>query len=784
MASTMEAVTDQHAGDPTREQATGGHEADPLDPEAYRALGLTDDEATMIVDALGRTPNDLELAMYSIMWSEHCSYKSSRIHLGRLPSDGDHVLVGPGEGAGVVDVGDGIALALRIESHNHPSFHDPFEGASTGVGGILRDIFSMGARPIAVCDPLRLGPLDDERSRWITREAAAGAAAYARGVDVPIVGGETTFDATYVGNPLVNVVALGVLRAENLVLGRATGVGNLAVLLGDPTGRDGIGGVSSASEAMDDTDEPADGTDVPAIPAGNPVMGDRLIEACLEIYDRDLAVGVQDLGGAGITCATSETAAKGDSGMDVFVDRIPTREDRMTPIEVMTSETQERMLVIVEPGRLDAVLDVAARHDVPANVVGRVNDSGRLRVLTTDADDAAVLGDVPAKSLEAGAPKYDRPRTAPADLAARRGDDPAAHVAGHDDPASLAAALTAALCDTSPMWTDNTDAALRDVVVGPGADAAVLALCDPATGADTGRGIGLTADGNHRWSAVDPRVGTAAVVAESVLNLACVSARPVALVNNLNFGNPENPEIMWQLSEAVDGMAEACRAFGIPVVGGNVSLYNASGETDIDPTPIVGTLGIIDAPRPAVPGQTLVEGGHLLLVGSDHATDIGDGDRPSGLAGSRWAFDRGLRGGTLVPVDHAAHSALCDTVRTLVTGGSTVGVTDVSEGGIAGTLAEMAVRSGVGVQVRVPAGASVVPWLFGETPSRVLVCVSPDQLETVERACRDTGVACTGIGTVTGDRFVVTTDDGTAIDTTVAELDTAWRGALSDVFVE
>ncbi len=390
------------------------------DDAVHRALGLTDDEYETIASILGRAPNHLELAMFSVMWSEHCSYKSSRIHLRRLPTEAPWVLVGPGEGAGVVDVGDGIGAALRIESHNHPSAIEPYQGAATGVGGILRDIFSMGARPIATMDPLRFGPLDDPRSRWIAEGVVSGVSGYGNSVGVPTVGGEVVFDETFADNPLVNVLCLGVLPVERLVLGRASGVGNLAVLLGSSTGRDGIGGVSVLASAGFG-DDAADSAKRPSVQVGDPFEEKRLIEACLELLDRSLAVGVQDLGGAGLTCATSETAAKAGSGMDVYVSEVPQREPGMAPFEVLTSESQERMLAIVEPQHLDEVLAIAGKWEVRASVVGEVNASGRLRVL--DRPGGEVLADVPAKSLEEDAPLYDRPRAEPADRAERAAVD-------------------------------------------------------------------------------------------------------------------------------------------------------------------------------------------------------------------------------------------------------------------------------------------------------------------------------------------------------------------------
>lgn len=759
----------------------------PDDPEVHRALGLTDDEADKIAAILGRRPNGLELAMYSVMWSEHCSYKSSRIHLRRLPTEAPHVLVGPGEGAGVVDVGDGIALALRIESHNHPSYIEPYQGAATGAGGILRDIFSMGARPIALMDPLRFGPLDDARSRWVAEGVVSGISGYGNSVGVPTIGGEAVFDATYIGNPLVNVLALGILKQENLVLGRATGVGNLAVLLGSTTGRDGIGGVSVLASASFDADG-ADDDKRPSVQVGDPFEEKRLIEACLELYERDLVVGVQDLGGAGITCATSETAAKGGSGMDVYVSEIPLRETGMNAVEVMTSESQERMLAIVTPEQLDDVLEVAQRWEIRASVIGTVTGSGRLRVLTSPGADAEVLADAPAKSLEEDAPLYDRPRREPADLVARRADDPAAHLAELDSPQALGADLLAMLFENRWIWSQYDHQLFLNTVTGPGSDAAVLRLRHPDTGAETGRGVALSTDGNHRWCVVDPKAGTAAVVAESVLNLACVGAKPLALVNCLNFGNPENPEVMWQFSESVDGMGDACRALGVPVIGGNVSFYNSSGDADIDPSPVVGTLGIIDELVRRPPGLTLQSDAKLVLLGADPAGDAvaGDavaGDAPSGLAGSRWAFDHGLRGGSLVPLDGSAHRALCDLVRGLVNDGLVVGVGDVSEGGLAGTLGEAVARCGLGVEVTVPEGAPVVPWLFGESPSRVVLSVADDKVAEVHQRHLDSGVPARFLGTVTGERLAVDDAHGeSVIDLGAEELRDAWADRLPDAF--
>ena len=701
----------------------------------HRALGLTDDELDSIIAILGRDPNHLELAMFSVMWSEHCSYKSSRIHLGRLPTEGERVLVGPGENAGVLDVGDGIAAAIRIESHNHPSAIEPYQGAATGAGGILRDIFTMGARPIALMDPLRFGPLEDARSRWIAEGVVAGISGYGNSVGVPTVGGETVFDETYADNPLVNVLCLGVLPTERLVLGQASGVGNLAVLLGATTGRDGIGGVSVLASAGFSDDE-ADQQKRPSVQVGDPYEEKRLIEACLELLDAGLVVGIQDLGGAGLTCATSETASRGGVGMDVAVAAVPLREDGMDPYEVMTSESQERMLAIVEPADLDEVAAICRRWEVRATVVGTVTESDRLRIL---AEDGTVLADVPASALHDDAPKYDRPMAPPADRPQLQAADPDTIPA----PDDLVAELMASAEDTSWVWSQYDHQLFLNTVEGPGGDAVVLRLKHPTTGEDTGRGLALTTDGNHRWCAVDPRIGTAMCVAESVLNLAVVGAHPVAVVNCLNFGNPEHADVMWQLSESIDGMTEACAAFGLPVVGGNVSLYNESRERNIDPTPVIGLLGMVDRLDRPPPGVTLEDGGRLIAIGPE----------ASSMAGSAFAARHGFeRKGVLAPVDMELHSRVAGVVRELVGEHLVQGAHDVASGGLGGALTELAVQSGIGITVARVADHRA---LFAESPSRVVVCVAPENVRTVLDRCALADVPTTQLGMATGDRIVI-----------------------------
>ena len=726
--------------------------------------------------ALGRDPNSLELALYGVMWSEHCSYKSSRIHLRRLPTEGPHVLVGPGENAGVIDAGDGIAVAIRIESHNHPSAIEPYQGAATGVGGILRDVFTMGARPLAVMDPLFFGELSDARQRWLVAGVVSGISGYANSVGVPTIGGELTFDDCYAANPLVNVLCAGALPKERLVLGVASGVGNLAVLLGSSTGRDGIGGVSvlaSAGFAGDDGAASLDDAKRPSVQVGDPYEEKRLIEACLELLDRGLVVGIQDLGGAGLVCATSETAAKGGVGMDVDVTAVPLRESGMQPYEIMTSESQERMLAIVTPQGWPDVAALCAKWDVRATVVGRVVAPipgpggalvGMLRIRR--GFDGEVLAEVPATSLADQAPLYDRPRRRPADLDRVLADDPS-----DDEPVgSPNADLLDLLVDPAWVYRQYDSQLFLNTVVGPGRDAALLRLAGPGLPASE-RGIAISTDSNPRWCALDPRVGTALTVLESVANLACVGATAKAVVNCLNFGNPEHPEVMWQLSESIDGLAQACRALGLPVIGGNVSLYNESGGVDIDPTPVVGLLGVVDALVAPPPGWEWREGDAIVLVGPRQAA----GERPFPLGGSRWATRRGRRGGHLAdfePVGFLATILFVTSEIANVCAGASSDVTavhDVGAGGLAVALAEMVTASGVGASVE---ELSSHGELFSEFPGRFVMATS--DVEGFLARARGAGVATSRLGTAEGDRLRI----GSLVDLSRDEITRRRDGAL------
>jgi phosphoribosylformylglycinamidine synthase len=712
------------------------------------------------------------------MWSEHCSYKSSRLHLRRLPTTGEHVLVGPGENAGVIDAGDGIAVAIRIESHNHPSAIEPYQGAATGVGGILRDVFTMGARPLAVMDPLFFGELSDARQRWLLEGVVAGISGYGNSVGVPTIGGELTFDDCYAGNPLVNVLCVGALPTERLVLGVASGVGNLAVLLGSRTGRDGIGGVSvlaSAGFAGEDGAASLDEAKRPSVQVGDPYEEKRLIEACLALLDEGLVVGIQDLGGAGLVCATSETAARGRVGMDVDVTAVPLREGGMAPYEIMTSESQERMLAIITPESLEAVKALCDKWEVRASVVGRVVEPevgpdgvARAMLRIRDGFDGEILANVPAAALADEAPLYDRPHERPVSLDAIWADDPT-----RDEPTGSANDdLLDLLVDPAWVYRQYDSQLFLNTVVGPGRDAALLRLAGPGLPASS-KGIALSTDSNPRWCALDPRLGTMYSVAEGVANLACVGATAKAVVNCLNFGNPEHPEVMWQLIESIEGMALACERLGLPVIGGNVSLYNESGGRDIDPTPVIGLLGVIEHLVSPPPGWNWRDGDALVLVGNRRASS----DQGFALGGSRWATRRGRRGGRLFEVDLDAFALSVSFVAREVAkicGGEFSDVSavhDVGSGGLAVALAEMTAATRRGVTAREVDGRGE---LFAEFPGRFVMATSDAEALLARAEAR--GVRAQIIGSVGGDRVTI----GTLIDLAIEEVAARREGALSD----
>jgi phosphoribosylformylglycinamidine synthase subunit PurL len=679
-----------------------GHLSRGLAGAKHRELGLTDYEYELIVERLGREPNDVELAMLSLMWSEHCAYKHSRRLLRRLPTSGPHVLMGPGENAGAVDVGGGQAVAFKVESHNHPSAVEPFQGAATGVGGILRDVFAIGARPIAVLDSLRFGePNASERSRYLLERAVAGIGHYGNSIGVPTVGGEIYFEHSYEQNCLVNAMCLGLAPRERLIRAAAAGHGNVVVLLGALTGRDGIGGASVlASAELGDADE----AKRPSVQIGDPFSEKKLLECCLELLDRGLLTSLQDLGAAGLTSAVSEMASKGEVGIDIDLCRIPLREPGMEPFEIMVSESQERMLCVVAPGHVGAVLGVCERWEVLATPIGSVTDQDRLRVL----ERGAVVAELPVTVLVDDCPLYDlepappeHPLYAP----------PPAVLGGVESPAQVLLALLHSpnIASRRPVFEQYDPVVQSRTVRRPDeADAAVLALGD-------GAAIAVSIDGNGRRVACDPRRGAAEAVYECAANLACVGAEPLGLTNCLNFGNPEKPHVAWQLVQAVQGLAEACEALGVPVVGGNVSLYNEAPTGPIFPTPVVGIVGRLPEAGRAGRLAFAREGDAIALVGPF---------APS-RRGSELAKLRGEAvAGPLPALEPEAVAEAHREVRDLVRAGALTSAHDVAEGGVAVAVAECCVAGEIGATIRLPDGIDP----FAEAPGQGFIVSGSEQV--------------------------------------------------------
>ncbi len=674
---------------------------------------MTDAELESVVGILGRDPRPAELAMYSVMWSEHCSYKSSRAHLRRFPTEAPWVVVGPGENAGVVDLGDGWLAALRIESHNHPSLVEPYQGAATGVGGILRDVFTMGARPIALWDQIRFGPLEDAHNRYLFNGVVSGIAGYGNAVGVPTVGGELEFDDCYSGNPLVNVMCLGLMRREQLVLGTAGSPGAVAVLLGNATGRDGIGGASVlASASFDETSSEKR----PSVQVGDPFEEKKLIEACLELYDRGLVVGVQDLGAAGLSCATSEPAGRAGVGMDVDLDAVHVRESGMTAPELLMSESQERMMAFVEPDLVRSVLEVAEKWEIDAAVVGVVREGGTLTIRHA----GEIVAEMPAASLADAAPVYDRPLARPDRLDEFWSADQGVL---DGDPGELVLRLLGDPAVGSTAWVhEQYDHMLfLNTIVGPGSDGSLIRI----RGSE--KGLAVSTDGSGRLCQLDPRAGSARLVYESALNVAVTGARPMALVDNLNFGNPEKPEVMWQFRESVEGISEACEALGIPVVGGNVSFYNESEGQDIHPTPVVGMLGLAE-PIPATPPRLTraKEGMEIWEIGPAPSANL------AGSVTQRVVLDR-LAGRPTAP-DPEMALRLVDLVVSLA---HVIPVLhDVSDGGRAVAVAEICIASGIGATI----DRDEVSRLFSEDPHRVIAVFEPGAVDLPGDISRRLGV--------------------------------------------
>jgi len=715
----------------TIDTVDAAHREDRTQP--FAELGLKPDEYQRIKDILGRRPTSSELAMYSVMWSEHCSYKSSKVHLrqfGEKKPETDALLVGIGENAGVVDIGDGWAVTFKVESHNHPSYVEPYQGAATGVGGIVRDILSMGARPLAVMDPLRFGPADAADTRRVLPGVVAGIGGYGNCLGLPNIGGEIVFDQSYAGNPLVNALCVGAMKHEDIHLASAKGVGNLVVLYGARTGGDGIGGVSVLASETFDADGPAKR---PSVQVGDPFMEKLLIEATLEVLHAGLVEGIQDLGGAGISCATSELASNGEGGMHVWLDRVPLRDHTLSPEEILMSESQERMCAIVRPERIDDFMKLCKKWDVEAVVIGEVNDSGRL---TIDWHGERIV-DVPPRTVAHEGPVYERPYHRPANLDALQANSPAAlpRPTSGEELRNTLLALVASPNLASKSWvTSQYDRyVLGNTVLAQPEDSGMIRVDE-----ESGRGVAISTDCNGRFALLDPYQGAKLALAESYRNVAATGAVPLAVTNCLNFGSPEDPEVMWQFAEAVRGLADGCLELGVPVTGGNVSFYNQTGDTAILPTPVVGVLGVIDDVERRTPMAWGPDGELIYVLGVTRDE----------VAGSEWAHLQGHLGGLPPVVDLQHEKVLAEILVAGSRDGMLTAAHDVSDGGIAQALVEMALRSGVGARMWIPDAIDPFVFLFSESAGRAVVVVPRSEEMRFTEMCAARGMAAERIGVV------------------------------------
>ena len=723
--------------------------------ELIEEHNLTDSEYARILEILGREPNIVELGIFSAMWSEHCSYKSSRVHLRKFPTTGPRVLQGPGENAGVVDIGDGLAVVFKMESHNHPSFIEPYQGAATGVGGILRDVFTMGARPIASLNSLRFGRLDAPRMKHLVDGVVRGIAGYGNCIGIPTVGGETTFHHGYDGNILVNVMNLGLVASDRIFLGRAEGVGNPVVYVGSKTGRDGIHGATMASEefAADEASQKR-----PTVQVGDPFTEKLLMEACLELFQTDAVVGIQDMGAAGLTSSCFEMAGRAGSGVEIDLSKVPVREVGMTPYEIMLSESQERMLLVARRDRLDQALAIFHKWELDAVEIGRVTDSGRVVLFFG----GQVVGDLPAAPLSDRAPVYERPLAPPAPAGP-------ALWPGEAEPADYGDCLRRLLAcpniaEKSWIWTQYDHMVQTNTVERPGGDAAVLRV------KGTKKGIAMKSDVNPFFCAADPYRGGAIAVAEAARSVACVGARPLAITDCLNFGNPEKPEVMAQFEAAVRGISDACRALEVPVVSGNVSFYNETDGRAIPPTPTVGMVGLLEDVERRVRLPFRRAGDLIALLGATR-DELGASE-----------FLRTIRGrdeGPCPEVDLDAEKRLVDLLATLAEARLLASAHDVSDGGLAVALAECAMQGGLGAAVELEYSFRASSLLFGESTGRALISFEPERRAAVERATRERGVPFRVLGNVGGVRLRIGINRRALLDEDLATLGGLWRGAFA-----
>ncbi|KYD34977.1 Phosphoribosylformylglycinamidine synthase, synthetase subunit [Geobacillus stearothermophilus] len=719
--------------------------------QLYREMGLTDDEFARIEAILGRLPNYTETGIFSVMWSEHCSYKNSKPVLKKFPTDGPHVLQGPGEGAGIVDIGDGLAVAFKIESHNHPSAIEPYQGAATGVGGIIRDVFSMGARPIALLNSLRFGELTSPRVKYLFEQVVAGIAGYGNCVGIPTVGGEVQFDPSYEGNPLVNAMCVGIICHEDIQRGIATGVGNTVMYVGAKTGRDGIHGATFASEELSEQSE----AKRPAVQVGDPFMEKLLLEACLEAVKSDALVGIQDMGAAGLTSSSAEMASKGGFGIEMNLDLVPQRETGMTPYEMMLSESQERMLLVVKQGREDEIAAIFAKYGLEAKAIGKVTDDKMLRLWFR----GEVAAEIPVDALAKDAPVYHKPSKEPVYYREFQAMPP--YIPHIEDYNQTLLGLLAQPTIASKEWVyDQYDYMVRtNTVVAPGSDAAVVRI------RGTNKALALSTDCNSRYLYLDPEVGGKIAVAEAARNVVCSGAKPLAITDCLNFGSPEKPEIFWQLEKAVDGMSEACRALGTPVVSGNVSLYNETNGVAVYPTPVVGMVGLIED-LSHITTQLFKQVGDLIYVIGEAKPEFGGSELQKWLEGRIF--------GKAPEIDLEVEARRQRQLLAAIRAGVVASAHDVAEGGLAVALAEC-LMGALGLGAKVTVGGDLVSELFGETQSRFVVSVKKEHQEAFEQL-----VEAKRIGEVTGDGILtVNGEQGeTVIRLSVDEMRNVWKGAI------
>ena len=704
--------------------------------QPFAELGLKGDEYARIKEILGRRPTSSELAMYSVMWSEHCSYKSSKVHLKQFGDKAvktDALLVGIGENAGVVDVGQGYAVTFKIESHNHPSFIEPYQGAATGVGGIVRDILTMGARPIAVMDPLRFGPADAADTRRVLPGIIAGVGGYGNCLGLPNIGGEVVFDETYIGNPLVNALCVGVMKHSDIKLAKAAGAGNLVVLYGAKTGGDGIGGVSVLASETFDATGPAKR---PAVQVGDPFVEKVLIECSLEIFAEDLVVGIQDLGGAGLSCATSELASGGSGGMKVELDRVPLRDATLSPEEILMSESQERMCAIVEPKHIERFLEICKKWDVTVTVIGEVTDGERLEITWH----GELIVDVPPRTVAHDGPVYNRPLAKPEyvdRVNAEVINVPRPETADQIKDTVLKLAATPNLADKS--WvTSQYDRYVQGNTIQSQPDDSGMVRIDEKTNL----GVAIATDANANWSYLNPYEGAKLALAEAARNIATAGAKPLAVTNCLNFGSPEDPGVMWQFAESVRGLADGCLEMGLPITGGNVSFYNQTGAVAILPTPVIGVLGVIDDVRTRTPMSFDRAGLELYLLG----------DTQDDLAGSEWAYKHGQRGGKSPIADLQREMRLIDLLVAGRTSQIFTAAHDLSQGGLSATLTEMVLRHNVGANIDIE---NVGTTLISESPGRVVIAIEPTKVDALLTLATKQKITATKIGTTGGSSLII-----------------------------